>query len=91
MKSASKFAMGAAVTIVFFGGIAGYLLWIAPAKLVAEKCQGLEPRWSDFIDCDGAISVTDNWDTDYLSVKDHVHNYEIARVHNKNQYIIGRD
>ena len=66
---------------------AWYLSFIAPKKLVAEKCHGFVPNWADFVDCHGMISINDGWDMDYLSLKDHVHKYEIARVDNQNQYI----
>lgn len=61
--------------------------FIVPKKGIIEKCEGYIPDWSNFIDCYGVVSITDAWDVDYLSLKDHVHGYEIARVYNFNQYL----
>ena len=57
-----------------------------PKKTLAERCQNYVPNWQNFIECYGVVVITDAWDEDYLSLSDHVHNYEIARIHNQDQY-----
>jgi hypothetical protein len=67
--------------------LAYYYSFVAPKEDIAERCQGFVPNWMDFIDCHGVVSINDGWDMDYLSLKDHVHEYEIARVYNQDQYL----
>lgn len=74
-------------TLIIGALIAYYFMFIAPKKDIAEKCQGFVPNWVDYIDCHGVVSINDGWDMDYISLKDHVHEYEIARVYNQDQYI----
>lgn len=67
--------------------LAYYFSFVTPKKTVAKKCQGFIPNWADFVDCYGVVTINDGWDMDYLSFKDHINKYEIARVYNQNQYI----
>ena len=71
-----------AVLVLLVAGISlvYYCSFIIPKKDIAEKCQGFVPNWTDFIDCQGVVSINDGWDMDYISLKDHVHKYEIARI-----------
>lgn len=80
------------IAIVFISGFTIYYFWFTkPEKEIFEKCQGFVPSWADFIDCRGIVSINDGWDMDYLSINDHIHKYEIARVYNQNQYVFAQD
>jgi hypothetical protein len=78
-------AIIAILFIAFLG--THYFMFEYPKIGIAKKCQGFVPTWTDFIDCYGIVSINDGWDMDYISLKDHIHKYEIARVYNQNQYI----
>ncbi|MCE9585115.1 hypothetical protein K8Q94_00640 [Candidatus Nomurabacteria bacterium] len=87
MKKITLIIIGA-IAVISIGGFILYFFWfIKPEKEIAEKCQGFTLNWTDFIDCHGIVSIHDGWDMDYLSIDDHMHDYEIARVYNQNQYI----
>lgn len=74
--------------IVFVGlSLVYYFGFVLPEKKIAKECQGFIPGWLDFIECSGVIAINDGWDMDYISIKDHVHDYEVARVYNQNQYV----
>jgi hypothetical protein len=88
MKKRVLVVLGSILLLLIVGvALAYYLIIVVSKKEVAERCQGYIPNWSNFIDCHGVIVINDAWDVDYLSLKDHVHGYEIARVHDKNQYV----
>lgn len=73
--------------VLFIGGlIAYYQLFVIPEREVAQRCANYVPNWMDFLECHGSIVIQDGWDRDYLTLKDHVHKYEVARIFNLNQY-----
>lgn len=87
MNKKTILIIGAVLVLLLIGVLlAYYYSFVVPKKAIAERCENYVPNWENFIDCYGVISVTDAWDVDYLSLKDHVHKYEIARVYNSEQY-----
>jgi hypothetical protein len=64
-----------------------YYIFEAPKKDIVARCAGYVPYWENFIECYGTIAITDGWLSDYISLDDHIHNYEIAGIDNINQYI----
>jgi hypothetical protein len=87
MIKKTKIIISLVVVLVISIPLLYYFIFVVPKKEIAEKCQGYYPYWGNFVDCQGVIAINDGWDMDYLSIKDHIHNYEIARVYNRNQYI----
>ncbi|OHA58446.1 MAG: hypothetical protein A2571_01550 [Candidatus Vogelbacteria bacterium RIFOXYD1_FULL_44_32] len=77
------------VTLIILGGamFLYYFWFVAPEKKIALECQNFVPSWLDFIECSGVVAINDGWDMDYISLKDHVHDYEIARVYDQKQYL----
>lgn len=77
------------ISVLLIAGawIAYYFVFEVPKKDVAERCAGYIPDWENFIECYGVISITDGWLSDYISLDDHIHKYEIAGIDNINQYI----
>lgn len=74
------------VVLAIIISIAYHYSFVVPKEAVAERCQNYVPNWENFVECYGVVVVTDAWDEDYLSLKDHIHDYEVARVYNQNQY-----
>jgi|SRR3989339_270104 len=72
--------------LIIGGSLTYYFMFEAPKKGIAERCAGYVPNWENFIDCHGVITITDSWDVDYISLKDHIHDYEIARIYNMEQF-----
>lgn len=64
--------------------LVGYFLfdkyWNGPDRKIAARCINYSATQPGLIDCFGTISIYDSWDADYLSIDDHVHNYELARI-----------
>lgn len=80
------------ISVIFISGYTLYYFWFAkPEKDIAQRCQGYLPSWMSFIDCHGVVSINDGWDMDYISIEDHIREYEIARVYNVNQYVFVQD
>jgi hypothetical protein len=75
------------VLFVFGSLFIYYYIFETPKKVIAERCAGYDPNWETFINCYGVITITDSWDKDYISLKDHIHGYEIARIYNLKQFI----
>ena len=75
------------VVLVIIISIVGYYSFVVPKEVVAERCQNYMPNWENFVECYGVVVITDAWDENYLSLKDHIHEYEIARVYNQKQYL----
>jgi hypothetical protein len=67
--------------------IAYYFEFVVPEREIVQRCAGYAPNYMDFLECHGVISITDGWDMDYLSLTDHVHKYEVARIYDLKQYI----
>lgn len=74
------------VVLAIIISTAYYYSFVVPKEAVAERCQNYMPNWENFIECYGVVVVTDAWDEDYISLKDHIHDYEIARIYNQDQY-----
>lgn len=76
------------VAIIFIGIFTLYYFWFTkPEKEIAIRCQGFVPNWPSFVDFYGTVTINDGWDMDYLSIRDHIHDYTIARVYNQEQYL----
>ncbi len=58
-----------------------------PNKKIAERCIQYDREWANLEDCYGLISLRYGWDIDYYYLLDHIHDYEIARIYNLDQYI----
>jgi hypothetical protein len=86
-KRTTLFISSAVVIFAISVSFAYYHSFVVPKKIIAEKCGNYVPNWNNFIDCYGVIVINDAWDVDYLSVRDHIHEYEIARVYNQDEYI----
>jgi hypothetical protein len=68
------------------GLLAYYFEFVIPEREIAQRCANYVPNWMDFLECHGSIVIQDGWDRDYLTLKDHMHEYEVARIYNLNQY-----
>lgn len=80
------------LVLLVLSGIAFYQHYVlVPEKAILSKCPNFEPNWSDFVDCYGIITINDGWDKNYLSLKDRLHNYEVARVYNLDQIVNAGD
>lgn len=75
------------ILLVIGLSLAYYYSFVAPKKAIAERCANYVPYWTDFVECYGVVVINDGWDMDYLSIRDHVHEYEIARIYNLNQLV----
>lgn len=76
------------VIIIFIGIFSLYYFWFTKTeKEIAARCQGFVPNWPSFVDCYGTVAINDGWDMDYLSIRDHIRDYTIARVYNREQYL----
>lgn len=88
MKGKITIIIVSLVILTFAGLFLLYYFWFtAPEKKIAAECQGYIPAWPSFIECSGVVAINDGWDIDYISIRDHVHDYSIAHVYNRNQYV----
>ncbi len=88
MKGKITIIVVSLVTMTFAGLFLLHYFWFtAPEKKIAAECQGFVPAWLDYVDCSGVVAINDGWDMDHISIRDHIHDYEIARVYNQDQYI----
>lgn len=87
MKASTIAAIIVSVLVGVFS-IAYYFEFVVPGREIAVKCFGYKPDWMVFLDCHGVITITDGWDMDYISLRDHIHKYEVARVYSLDQYKI---
>lgn len=91
MKKKITILISILLLLIIGGSLTYYFMFEAPKKGIAERCAGYVPNWQNFIDCHGVIAFTDSWDVDYISLKDHIHDYEIARIYNLDQLIYVAD
>jgi hypothetical protein len=86
MKKSTILLSCTVLTVILIGVVlAYYYIFEFPKRSIAERCAGYIPYWETFIDCSGVITITDAWDTNYISIDDHLHGYQIAEIYNLNQ------